>query len=199
MTTTFDATPMTASPVSLPTLPTGTFELPITVPSVAPNTCFVNSAQSVAWSCNIPMTIPYQISISGLPDASSNLDNNEINLAYGNNSFGGWYAYGAQPPLLPGPEILNLVIDSQDPERGPAWFFELPYDKVVILPAGTFTAGNTKRHVQDRDSNHALDGFTDRKNVVQPGDKPWFCYWNGTLLETFIYVSKNTSAQAFSF
>jgi hypothetical protein len=138
------------------------------------------------------MNINYQISITELPNASSNLHNNEISLAIGNTtSFGGWYAYGAQPPLSPGPECLSLVIDSQDPERGPAWSFEEPYDKVVILPANAFSpSGNSKRHVHDRDGDgHPVGSFTTRKDVVQPGDKPWFCYWNGTVLETFIYVS----------
>jgi len=194
MTTTFDSTPMTASPASLPALPTGTFSLPIAVPSVAPNTCFVNSEQSAAWSCNIPMNLNYQMSISGLPNASSNLHNNEISLSYGSNSFGPWYAYGAQPPILPGPACLSLVIDSQDPGRGPAWSFEEPYDKVVILPANAFSpSSDSKRHVHDRDGDDPPVGsFTTRKNVVQPGDKPWFCYWNGTLLETFIYVSNKS-------
>lgn len=33
-----------------------------------------------------------------------------------------------------------------------------------------------------------------RKGVAQPGEKPWFCYWNGTLLETFIYVNQTSAA-----
>lgn len=33
-----------------------------------------------------------------------------------------------------------------------------------------------------------------RKGVAQPGEKPWFCYWNGTLLETFIYVNQTSAS-----
>jgi len=33
-----------------------------------------------------------------------------------------------------------------------------------------------------------------KKGVAQPGEKPWFCYWNGTLLEAFIYVNQTSSA-----
>ncbi|KAA8566772.1 hypothetical protein EYC84_009872 [Monilinia fructicola] len=37
-------------------------------------------------------------------------------------------------------------------------------------------------------------GFMGRKGVAQAGDKPWFCYWNGTLLEAFIYVNETSSS-----
>jgi len=192
MTTTFDATPMTASPTGLPALPTGDFQLPITAPAIKQQGCLLDSAQANSWSCQIAMSTPYQISISGVAGASSNLANNEVDLSYGNMSFSGWYAYGAQPPMVMSPQVLNLVIDSQDPAQGPAWFFEMTYDKLVILPENAFTTGsssNRKRkepHVHDRD--HPFKSFENRKNILQPGDKPWFCYWNGTLLETFIYV-----------
>lgn len=185
MTTTFDATPLTTFPAGLPTLPTGTYELPISAPSTVQQGCLVNSAQSNAWSCNIPMT-SYTITVSDIPDAKSDLDNNEIDLALGNNSFPGWYAYGSQPPLLPSAQVLSLVTDSQDPSRGPAWFFELPYDKLVILEENAFTAPGTKRDLDHRDE---VSYPVSRKTVAEPGDKPWFCYWNGTLLEAFIYVS----------
>lgn len=193
MTTTFDATPMTNLPTGLPPLPTGDFQLPITAPSIKQQGCLVNSAQASSWSCQIAMSTPYQISISGVLGAPNNLANNEVDLSYGNMSFAGWYAYGAQPPMVTSPKILNLVIDSQDPTQGPAWFFEMPYDKLVILPENAFTTGSSsnskrkERHVHDRDGK-PINEFTNRKNVLQPGDKPWFCYWNGTLLETFIYV-----------
>lgn len=31
-------------------------------------------------------------------------------------------------------------------------------------------------------------GFHHRKNTVQSGDQPWFCFWNSTFIEAFIYV-----------
>lgn len=202
MTTTFDATPMITLPTGLPLLPLGTFDLQIPVPQVAQQTC-IDTAYYAAWSCTIPMNIPYLVTVSLIPNAPNDLRGYNISLLYGNNgnnTFGGWYAYGSQPPLITTVEPLTLVIDSQEPARGPAWFFELKYDKLVVVPGSTFTAPTTsKRHehgghypgVHDRDQDdHPLmyGGFT-RKSVVQPGDKPWFCYWNNTLLEAFIYVS----------
>lgn len=195
MTTTFDATPLSTSPPGLPDLPTGTFALPISAPSAIQNSCILNTAMSAAWTCTVPMT-SYTIDINQIMGSSSNTDNNEINLSLGNNTFGNYYAYGTQPPVLTQQQVLNLVIDSQEPSRGPAWFFELPYNKVVILPEGALTAPSSKRDVDERDGGgpHPASDFMSRKNVAEPGDKPWFCYWNGTLLEAFIYVNLTSSA-----
>merc|ERR1712093_801606 len=113
----------------------------------------------MTWSCSIPMT-SYTIVVTPLIGAGSELANNEVSLSLGNNTFGDYYAFGTQPPILNQDQVLNLVTDSQEPSKGPAWFFEMPYNKIV----------------------------------AQPGDRPWFCYWNGTLLEAFIYVNLTSSA-----
>jgi hypothetical protein len=186
MTTTFDATPLATAPAGLPTLPTGNFALPITTPSIIQNSCIENTAMSAAWTCSIPMS-SYTVDVTQIPGASDT-NNNEINLTLGNNTFGGYYPYGTQPPVLTQQEVLNLVTDSQDLTRGPAWFFELPYNKLVILPEGALSEPTSKRDLEVR-GGHPAGEFTQRKNVAQPGDRPWFCYWNGTLLEAFIYVS----------
>lgn len=187
MTTTFDASPLTSVPTGLPTLPTGTYALPLGAPSTAAKSCLVNTAQSDAWACNIPMAA-YTISTSGI-QGTSQLSNNKVDFAIANTSFPGWYAYGTQPPVLGSSQVLNLVSDIQDPGKGPAWFFELPYNKVVIVEEDTFTSSGTKRDLEDRDTAGRPASSFMRKNIAQIGDKPWFCYWNGTLLEAFIYVS----------
>lgn len=190
LTSTFDATLLTASPTGIPDLPTGTYALPISAPSAIQNSCLSNTGQSSAWSCSIPM-VSYTVVITPIP-GTSDLANNEISLTLGNNTFGNYYSYGAQPPVLNQDQVLSLVIDSQEPSKGPAWFFEMPYNKVVILPESALTAPvestNSRRNIRARQDIHSSSGFQQRKSVAQPGDKPWFCYWNGTLLETFIYV-----------
>ncbi|KAH8666700.1 hypothetical protein BX600DRAFT_436087 [Xylariales sp. PMI_506] len=35
-----------------------------------------------------------------------------------------------------------------------------------------------------------------RKGLATDGDKPWFCYWNGTILELSIYARQNSSEQS---
>lgn len=191
MTTTFDATPFTALPDNVPALPTGTYILPVTTPSVAPASCLVNSAQSSAWSCSIPPALPYQVSITSLSSADV-FSNSEITIDYGNFTVD-YLPYGAQPPIIKGPIPLRLVTDSKYPERGPAWFFQTIYDKVVILPEDKFSATNDKRDYP-RDRNGDISGFMNRKGVAQIGDMPWFCYWNATLLEAFIYVNQTSNA-----
>jgi len=196
MTTTFDASPFTTLPANLPTLPTGTYQLPITTPSLTPTGCLANPAQSAAWSCSIAAALPYQMAIYDIPGQVDTADS-EIVLQYGNNSNGlGFLPYGAQPPILNQARVLKLVNDTESPERGPAWFFETTYNKLVILPENALSASTSKRDSMEA-RNHdddTVSDFMNRKGVVQAGDKPWFCYWNGTLLEAFIYVNQTSDA-----
>jgi hypothetical protein len=188
MTTTFDATPLTTSPLSLPTLPTGTYALPISAPSAIQNSCLSNTQQSGAWSCQVPPN-SYTIIITPIAGSTNSLRNNEVDLTLGNSTFDGYYPYGTQPPILAQTQVLSLVTDSQEPGRGPAWFFELPYNKLVILQEDALSGSGSAHTKRDGhgERDHSVSDFM-RKQVAQPGDKPWFCYWNGTLLEAFIYV-----------
>ncbi|CZS89914.1 related to glucan 1,4-alpha-glucosidase [Rhynchosporium graminicola] len=203
-TSTFDATPLSASPTGTPDLPTGTFALPISTPSAIQNSCLSNTQQSAAWSCSIPI-IPYTITVNPVEFAGSELSNNEVSLSIGNNTLGNYYAFGTQPPVLKEDQTLNLVMDNQEPEKGPAWFFEMTYNKLVILPEGAITAptANVKRGKDEKGDSQKGSGKKDgdrlvsdfaRKGIAQPGDSPWFCYWNGTLLEAFIYVNLTSNA-----
>ncbi|KAK6582340.1 hypothetical protein PZA11_004748 [Diplocarpon coronariae] len=192
MTTTFDATLLSASPSGVPDLPTGTFALPISAPSAIQNSCLSDTAQSSAWICSIPFS-SYAIVVNSIDDAPNELTNNEASLILGNETLDEFYAYGTQPPVINQNQVLNLVTDSQEPEKGPAWFFEVAYNKVVILPEASLARPvNGKR--DDGEKEYSSGGFMHKKNVVKPGDMPWFCYWNGTLLEAFIYVNLTSSA-----
>ena len=127
------------------------------------------------------------------------LSNNQINLDFKKekNEF---LSYGAQPPILYKSKGLRLVNDSQNPERGPAWFFQTNYNKLVILPESALVPPTvSKRHTRHERRNSgrghgSSDSFPGRKGLTQPGEKPWFCFWNGTLLETFIYVNQTSGA-----
>lgn len=198
--TTIDAKPFQTLPPDIAALPTGSFILPATVPAVAPANCVADSTKSMIWGCQIQPFLDYEISISIAPEEDV-LSNSEINLEFKKeaNSF---LPYGAQPPVLKKPKSMRLVNDSQNPERGPAWFFQASYDKIVILPESVLTppGGLKKRTNQQRRGNgqsrssSPTDSFKARKGLTQPGEKPWFCYWNGTLLETFIYVNQTSWA-----
>jgi len=198
-TTTLDAAPLTALPTGISPLPTGTFMLPVTTPSVAPASCIVDITLSGAWSCSIQPALPYKLGISSI-SGTDELSNNQIMLDYGNHSVD-FLVYGAQPPILTKPRVLKLVNDSQSPDRGPAWFFQMSYNKIVILPAEALLAPIVSRRNNkqtERGRPGEAPGFLGRKGVAQPGEKPWFCYWNGTMLEAFIYVNQTSRAGASS-
>lgn len=108
------------------------------------------------------------------------------------------YRYGAQPPQFQGDSPVNLFMsDKEEPNRGPAAFFQQSFDKVVILREGEFFASASKRWFTGRGEyqNHGV--LNERGNAGEESeyakvtDKPWFCYWNETLLEGFIFVTQD--------
>lgn len=191
MTTTYDASPFSSLPTAIPTLPTGTYQLPISTPSAAPNTC-LDASQSAAWSCSISTILPYEMIINAITGANV-LADNEINLYLENSSLAD-LIYGAQPPVLKHPQIMDMALDNYDVQRGPAWFFQTLYDKLVIVPETALVAPSNNK----RQSSSPLGQPTQfvRKGVANAGDKPWFCYWNNTLVEAFIYVNQTSAAGA---
>ncbi|KAI9051261.1 hypothetical protein LZ554_005362 [Drepanopeziza brunnea f. sp. 'monogermtubi'] len=200
MTATSDATPLTASPTGIPDLPTGAYSLPLSAPAAIQNSCLSNTDQSSAWSCEIPMT-SFNIAVTPIMSGSA-LASYEVNLSLGNDTFRESYAYGTQPPVLSQDQVLNLITDSDADDKGPAWFSEMPYNKIVILPEPSFTdpaattrgkRNHDKRGNEGRGESRSPGDFQ-RKYAAQPGDMPWFCYWNGTLLEAYIYVNLTSSA-----
>jgi hypothetical protein len=192
MTTTYDASPFSSLPTAIPTLPTGTYQLPISTPSAAPNTC-LDAEQSAAWSCSISTIIPYEMIINAIT-GSNILADGEINLNLGNSSLAD-LIYGAQPPILKHPQVMDLALDNSDVQRGPAWFFQTLYDKLVIVQESALVApSNSKRGVSSPPLPQATQFV--RKGVANAGDKPWFCYWNSTLVEAFIYVNQTSAAGA---
>lgn len=136
------------------------------------------------------------------------------------DSLNSW-SYGTQPPKLDSVQPMNIVDDLDDVEYGPAWFFQFPYDKVVVLQESTFSTGlttidavadltpetpmtTTKTSKREKEVENSTDASIDtrkrdtdrrRKGIAYPGDKPWFCYWKGTLLEVFIYPNVTSDAE----
>lgn len=112
--------------------------------------------------------------------------------------------YGSQAPNID-PQELALVTDLDNPTDGPAWHFQTTYDKIVVLNPNDFTAGeNMKRDAHASGSgvygpSYPPDGFTmpagfGPRHEVTAGDTPWYCIWNQTFIEVFVYVEQNTSA-----
>ena len=133
-----------------------------------------------------------------------------VSLGYLTPSDGSIY-YGSQPPQLNQPAPLVLMNDKDDYGKGPAYVFQQPYDKLVIVHERDFPGGvqSSKRSFVKRwlygDGPESFGSLTGRQEndendewtsqlSAQPGDKPWFCYWNNTILEGFIFVTQDASA-----
>lgn len=201
-TVTFDATPI-PTPTDLPDIAEGMFDVPLNLNS-APNTCFNDTAQSSAWSCNIAfnqavalqlqitrnapqlgrdgaydVTLLTNYSDSGLPDNDGDPNTNNL-------------IYGASAPLIQPAMNMELVSDTFDQNRGPAWFRMVPYNKTVVIAESFFSSSTTSK--KRRGQGYGLNtGSFQRKGVAEAGDRPWICVWPDTFVEIFIYATQNSS------
>lgn len=191
VTTTYDALSLSSVPTDIPALPTGTYSLSIGAPSVSMQSCLDTPSLYSAWSCALPPD-SFNVSVSA-PDGSSKTACYKITMAP-NHNMPMSYAYGTQPPIIASEQSLTLVNDTQLPQLGPAWYFEVVYDKLVVVPEDDLPPPNNAKRNNFDFRNHER-GFS-RKGTAQTGDKPWFCYWNNTVLETFIYVNQTSKSGA---
>ncbi|KAF2084960.1 hypothetical protein K490DRAFT_68162 [Saccharata proteae CBS 121410] len=210
----FDASFLTATPSSLSALPTGKYALPMGIPETESNQCLTESDQTGAWSCTVEGP-PLEIEVGTLVSSHSNYGTSLEPLENTTT-----LQYGSQAPTI-SEQSLRLVSDLDNPSEGPAWHFQTYYDKIVILRADEFQAGQNlrKRKAQGQDGQGqgpntpsssywqstppaaAPSGFElppqfRHRNEVQKGDTPWYCIWNSTFIEGFIYVNEDTSAAA---
>ncbi|OBT69473.1 hypothetical protein VE03_01048 [Pseudogymnoascus sp. 23342-1-I1] len=237
VTTTVDATALSSLPTGLPTLPTGTFSLFMGTSDDNQAFCLQNSAQVPAWSCDMPPA-SLQVTINTLGNEAPKTGNHAFSLKLPDGAAAQGFSYGTQPPVFRPKNVMTLVSDFDDPHLGPAWFFQVNYDKIVILPQEVLTApaARVRRGEEVVDYTTAttdtaaapptstssttsptstasapatnnLNGGSSssggwvpppitypRHNVVLAGSTPWFCYWNGTLLETFVYPGATSDA-----
>ncbi|KAK8053827.1 hypothetical protein PG996_013128 [Apiospora saccharicola] len=195
-TVTLDVVPWPTLPPGLAPLAVGDYTLPLSLDR-SPSTCFNDTTQAQAWNCNIIFS-QLTLTIKALDDepatsqyAASLSYNSSLTLA---NSV---FTYGMQPPSIQDVQLI-LVNDTNEPGRGPAWAFELPYNKTVIIPEELFpttTASvsaamptsestDSPRFKRGRKAADFSDQFK-RKGVAHPGDKPWICHWGGHSLGDF--------------
>lgn len=194
-----DAVPLASTPADLPALPTGTFSVSLDNPVSYSNSCLTNSAQSSAWDCATGADLTMVVTMAG-----SNAP--VISLSYATPS-DGYIRYGSQPPQLNQPASLMLMKDKNDGNKGPAYYFQQQYDKLVIvheedIPGGIPSTQRSflKRWFYDKElENRGIligrqeDDEWSSNTIAHPIDKPWFCYWNNTIIEGFIFVTDDTS------
>lgn len=178
----FDAVPI-STPSGLAAVPTGQFALPMGIPQESNPGCLTQANQFSAWSCKMTFA-PLIISVN-----ETVVDGQTIQVA----SMSGGPAvskntilYGLQTPVLD-TKPLDLVLDLDYRAYGPAYHFSARYDKLVILPPEQLNLGSAVTP-QGQDSKYR------QRFEVKPGDYPWYCYWNDTYIEGYIYAQDNSTA-----
>jgi hypothetical protein len=148
--------------------------------------CLTQANQFSAWSCKMTFA-PLVITIN-----ETIIDGNTIQVA----SMGAGPSvpkktilYGLQTPNLD-TKPLDLVLDLDFKAYGPAYHFSARYDKLVILPPEQLNLGSALTTRQDVKYRQRFE--------VKPGDYPWYCYWNDTYIEGYIYAQDNSTAASFT-
>ncbi|PGH10428.1 hypothetical protein GX51_00187 [Blastomyces parvus] len=180
-TTMLDAAHLTTTPSLLP-IPTGQFQIPAAALHRSPSNCVNDGDLTKSWQCMRKGA--FSCKLSEAPDGSNSLHLQSYER-------GGSFVYGAQPPVLEETDFdLKLMLDKTERELGPALFFFTPFDKLVIIHEDDFPVP----------SDQAIDGAVVRRRAEntanlssKPGDRPYFCWWNSTYLELFIYVNRPIS------
>jgi hypothetical protein len=169
-----DASPI-VTPTSISALPTGTYQLTVDHPASNQNgsSCLTSDDQRVAWSCNlnVPESWSVQIQTTGAG----------IFVSIQGTIAPQMLAYGTQPPILT--DIpFSLVTDLDHPNLGPAYHFQTFYSKLVVLPAAALTPNTSA-------NKRSLHVAPLEVRAIPSNDQPWFCWFNETLIEGFVYVN----------
>ena len=167
-------------------------------PSLLSNSCLIDIDQSSAWDCatGADLTIDISMTTSNTP---------VVSLSYP-TSPGARIRYGAQPPELSGPVQMSLKSDSFTPNQGPAWTFFQTYNKTVIvrqqdLPVNSDSSRRSflRRWFFSDEDHDDTASLSERDSsqfssdlYAEAGEKPWYCFWNDTTLEGFIYDTDDT-------
>ncbi|PTU21684.1 hypothetical protein P175DRAFT_0434495 [Aspergillus ochraceoroseus IBT 24754] len=181
-----DATPISTTPYNVLPLPTGQWLIP-TEPRNQSKFCIVDPDYTPSWACATQKSIP--INVAGT-------DNARV-IDFESDPLRKTLTYGAQLPFFSNPsQPLKLVLDSSDLSLGPALSFFTFFDKLVIVPEDTFPSTSvSKRAVSEED---IFISVHHRKRSTYVGDRPWFCWWNSTAMEFFLYLNETTKEARYS-
>lgn len=167
-------------------IPTGPFALPMGIPQESTPGCLTQANQFSAWSCKMTFA-PLVITVN-----QTTVDGDTVQVASmgaGPSVPKGTILYGLQTPTLD-KKPLSLVLDLDFKAYGPAYHFSARYDKLVILPPEQLNLGSAITPRQEVMYRQRFE--------VKPGDYPWYCYWNDTYIEGYIYVQDNSTAASFT-
>jgi len=183
--TLWDASPIPTSTIG--PIPTGSFSLQLGPPSEMQSGCLTNSTQRAAWACNMSTTDPLSITVSYQSGT------NKLGAYISSMNDNGIEAGMSTPSTMWSP--MQLVTDIDDPSKGPAYQFQAFYPKMVVLSPSAFEPGGPSKRDALYSGKHRLQ----KREELAAGSQPWFCYWNNTLIEGFIYAkddAKSTSTSS---
>ncbi|KAK5169853.1 uncharacterized protein LTR77_005831 [Saxophila tyrrhenica] len=164
---------------------TGTFPLSLGLPQETTSACLTNPGDRAAWSCDIVGSDQIWINIGS---SRSGNDTGAYLYTRAGKDPSNQLSYGTQvSSMFTSFAPFMFVNDNDDPEDGPAFYFQEEYNKLVVVPSDMIDMDTRK---MKREPYGNLPGWFIQKQYATPGDKPWFCYWNNTLLEAFIYKDK---------
>ncbi|KAI1923647.1 hypothetical protein LOZ12_000107 [Ophidiomyces ophidiicola] len=187
---TLDAIPGPTDLGVLPPLPTGKFVVPANTLQNYSSKCLSNGVYDSSWQCRTTGQFDCQIDVDKDDKATIILSSHNVT---------GSFFYGAQPPIFRDPDhTLSLMLDKTNISLGPAFFFYTQLDKLMIIPEDEFPKSPSKRGIDGASLSSRYWPGLRQKVAASPGDRPWFCWWNSTLLEAFIYVNETSSAAASS-
>ncbi|CAK3815352.1 hypothetical protein DOTSEDRAFT_73851 [Lecanosticta acicola] len=189
-----------ASPIASPTSgapPTGTFALTLGAPQETQSDCLPVANQQPAWSCDLAPNAALGLVVKKSPTSNGA----GANLFYA--SYNESIAYGSQLNMMnTSLSSFITVQDNDDPENGPAFYFQQFYDKVVVVPENMISVSSSSKKGKRQgfvNPDFSLpQEWMQRKQMTWPGQKPWFCVWNGTFIEGFIYVQEPAATSSAS-
>jgi hypothetical protein len=172
------------TPTNIKNIPTGHYMVPAGYQNGS-GLCVDESNYGKAWKC---MQAPGEFEVY----VGETKGHHSVVFDYGAPTT--TFTYGAQAPYWPAEptQALRMAIDTTDVGMGPALFFLAPFDKLVIVPEDTFSSSLSRRSWVD-DGWAQADAYKSLKQTAEVGDKPWFCWWNNTMMEFFMYVNQSTS------
>jgi hypothetical protein len=181
----FDASPI-PEPTGIPPMPTGTFFFTLGTPVEEQRKCIAPTREVDAWSCGVP-NMPLLIEFSH----SSYHPTAKIYPAAPPNEMER-VQYGPQPPKVQLEQKLIWVSDLAEPDRGPALHLQTIYDKIVVLDSKHFPSPGLK--ARDASPPAFFPPSPLHRYASTPGEEPWYCYFNATFIEAFIYIQQPIDA-----
>ncbi|KAJ9610589.1 hypothetical protein H2200_005366 [Cladophialophora chaetospira] len=180
-----DADPAQTGP-STPSCPTGHYTIPLNQTNQV-DSCVVDSQYAETWECLDYARLGLNIfDTSGGPPLSVVFDDYSVRPQL--------FRYGPQPPDFNGTSFtMQPYKDKTDDDLGVALFFSVLFDKLIIIPEDKLSLPPEKQKRSMLAPELVERGYwgDDDDDYLNVGDKPWYCFWNSTISEFWIFLDQN--------